>query len=91
MLDTFHIGTFYMTKSVSTLSVFEQTFDKIAESNIDTHYVMAGDIIIENGVFFEVVAPKAINNDEMNNNSIVIKLTYGETKFLFTGDAEKSE
>ena len=27
----------------------------------------------------------------MNENSIVIKLTYGDNKFLFTGDAEKSE
>ena len=92
VLDTFNIGTFYMTESVSTLSAFEQTFDKIAESGIDTHYVMAGDIIIENGkLLCEVVAPKAIDNDEMNNNSIVIKLTYGDNKFLFTGDAEKSE
>lgn len=92
VLDTFNIGTFYMTENTSTSSIFEQTLNKVNESGADICYVMAGDIIIDNGkLLCEVVAPKAIDNDEINNNSIVIKLTYGETKFLFTGDAEKSE
>lgn len=92
VLDTFNVGTFYMTENTSTSSIFEQTLNKVNESSSDICYVMAGDIIIDNGkLLCEVVAPKAIDNDETNNNSIVIKLTYGETKFLFTGDAEKSE
>lgn len=92
VIDTFNIGTFYMTENTSTSSIFEQTLNKVNESGADTCYVMAGDIIIDNGkLLCEVVAPKAIDNDEINNNSIVIKLTYGDNKFLFTGDAEKSE
>ncbi len=92
VLDTFNIGSFYMTEAISTSSIFEQTLDKVAESGADTHYVMAGDVIIDsNGLLCEVVAPKVIDNDEMNNNSIVLKLTYGDNKFLFTGDAEKHE
>jgi len=30
----------------------------------------------------------AVNSDDTNNASIVIKLTYGNTSFLLTGDAE---
>jgi competence protein ComEC len=30
-------------------------------------------------------------SDEPNNTSIVMKITYGETSFLFTGDAERAE
>lgn len=30
-------------------------------------------------------------SDEPNNTSIVLKVTYGETSFLFTGDAEREE
>ena len=30
-------------------------------------------------------------SDDPNNTSIVLKLTYGETSFLFTGDAERDE
>lgn len=31
------------------------------------------------------------SSDEPNNTSIVLKITYGETSFLFTGDAETEE
>ncbi len=48
-------------------------------------------IIDSNELLCEVVAPKAMDNEEMNNNSIVLKLTYADNKFLFTGDAEKHE
>ena len=52
---------------------------------------MAGTVILdEPELLVEVVAPKEIADDS-NNNSVVIKLTYGENKFLFTGDAEKAE
>lgn len=92
VLDAFNIGTFYMTKNTSTSSIFEQTLNNVNESGADICYVMAGDIIIDNDkLLCEVVAPKIIDNDEMNNNSIVLKLTYGDNKFLFTGDAEKPE
>ena len=40
----------------------------------------------------EVVIVGPINpSTNPNNTSIVIKITYGETSFLFTGDAERSE
>ena len=37
---------------------------------------------------FEILAP--LNDyDDLNNYSVVLKLTYGSTAYLFTGDAEK--
>ena len=30
-------------------------------------------------------------SDEPNNTSIVLRIVYGETSFLFTGDAEREE
>ena len=40
----------------------------------------------------DVVILGPIRNDEnMNNNSIVLKITFGKTSFLFTGDAEREE
>lgn len=53
---------------------------------------MAGDTILnDDNLLIEVVAPKTVDNDELNNSSLVIKLTYGDNRFLFTGDAEKNE
>ncbi len=36
----------------------------------------------------EIFSP-AKEYEELNNNSIVLKVTYGDTSFLFTGDAER--
>jgi competence protein ComEC len=38
--------------------------------------------------YVEILGPQR-EYDELNNNSIVMKVTYGETSFLFTGDAER--
>ena len=92
IINSFNIGSFYMTDTISTSSIYEEMIDKIGESQADVCYVEAGNVIIDsNELLCEVVAPKETDNDEMNNNSIVIKLTYGKNKFLFTGDAEKQE
>ena len=40
------------------------------------------------GVKAEMFAPNSDKYEEINEYSAVIKLTYGETSFLFTGDAE---
>ena len=37
---------------------------------------------------FEILAPLE-DYDDLNNYSVVLKLTYGSTSYLFTGDAEK--
>ena len=39
----------------------------------------------------KVLGPFHPNDSNENNTSIVIKITYGETSFLFTGDAEAEE
>ena len=40
VLDTFNIGTFYMTENTSTSSIFEQTLNKVNESSADICYVI---------------------------------------------------
>ena len=92
VLGSFNIENFYMTSAVATTQTFENMIYAARNSEADINNVMAGDIILdEDNLLVEVVAPKLIDEDEQNNNSIVIKLTYGDNKFLFTGDAEKSE
>ncbi len=40
---------------------------------------------------FEILGPVTNDAEDINNMSVVVKLTYGEKTFLFTGDAEKEE
>jgi competence protein ComEC len=43
------------------------------------------------GASVKVLGPFHPNDKNENNTSIVLKLTYGDTSFLFTGDAEAEE
>lgn len=91
VLNTFNIKNFYATAFTTTAQTYERMLNAVESSGAKVHEVMAGSVILaEPQLLVEVVAPKTLG-DNSNNSSIVIKLTYGENKFLFTGDAEKSE
>jgi competence protein ComEC len=49
-----------------------------------------GDTFMLGSAEVKVVGP-IHSSDEPNNTSIVLKITYGTTSFLFTGDAERTE
>ena len=38
-----------------------------------------------------VVGPISVDVDDTNNSSIVLRIVYGKTSFLLTGDAEQDE
>lgn len=91
VLNTFNIKNFYATAFTTTTQTYERMLNAVESSGAKIHEVMAGSVIFEEPqLLVEVVAPKTLGDDS-NNSSVVIKLTYGENKFLFTGDAEKSE
>lgn len=91
VLNTFNIKNFYATAFTTTTQTYERMLNAVESSGAKIHEVMAGSVILEEPqLLVEVVAPKTLGDDS-NNSSVVIKLTYGENKFLFTGDAEKSE
>jgi competence protein ComEC len=62
----------------------------LAEERSIAHTVWeAGDFIEIGELDFYVLAPLPDSYDEDNNSSLVIKMVYGDSSFLFTGDAEK--
>lgn len=59
------------------------------EENIEVYEVSTGDCIdIDEDVHIEVLGPQRTDQQEGNNNSLVLRLVYGETEWLFTGDIE---
>lgn len=92
VVNNFNVRNFYMTSSAHTSQSYDDMLTAVNSSGAEVYEVMAGDIILnEANLLAEIVAPKVIDNDNQNNNSVVVKLTYGDKKFLFVGDAEKSE
>ena len=91
VFNSFSVENVYMTSFVTTTNTYENMLSTIEDNEAAVHEVMAGAVILdEPELRIEVVAPKEIG-DNCNNNSVVLKLTFGENKFLFAGDAEKTE
>lgn len=89
ILDNFDIGKMYMPKQPHTISAFENMLDVIEKKDIPLYTAKSGTNITSfDNTRIDILAPFADNNSNLNNCSAVVKLTYGTTIMLFTGDAE---
>ena len=90
IINTFEIGKIYMPKVVSTTKTYESLLMAIKEKNLKINTAKAGTTIIDTDTLkINILAPNSETYTELNNYSVVTKITYGTTKFLFMGDAEK--
>jgi len=71
-----------------TSSIYEHFLDAIAFAKAEYAEVQRGDIIALGNLSFSVLNPTT-NTGDLNHNSLVLRLDYGEVSFLFTGDADK--
>ena len=89
VLNSFEIGKMYMPKQAHTISAFENMLDVIDNKNIELYTAKAGTSILSSGIIdIDVLAPFADSDSNLNNVSAVVRITYGKTVMLFTGDAE---
>ncbi len=89
VLNSFDVGAVYMPKKEHTSRTFENLLDTIEAKNIALHSAKAGVVITMAGKLkTEFLAPIGDGYTNLNNWSAVLKIAYGETEFLFTGDAE---
>lgn len=92
VVDNMDITSIYMPKVSTTTKTYENLLTSIADKGLKIKSTTAGmNIVDENGLMAEAVAPVTIDENNLNNCSIVLKITYGSTSFLFTGDAEMEE
>ena len=89
VLNSFNIGKMYMPKQAHTISAFTNMLDVIENKGIDLYTAKAGTNILSSGdINIDVLAPFSESNSNLNNVSAVVRITYGKTVMLFTGDAE---
>ena len=97
VFQTAEIEDIYDDGVPTTTNTYRTYLKNIKAKNIRYHKVGAGDTIpLFDGVNFEVLAPvKTIKNErgeaDLNNNSVVGRLVYGNFAMMFTGDAEAEE
>ena len=86
IINNFSIKKFYMPDVITTTRTFEDVILALEYSNVafDTPKV-GGSFNLGDAVFKVIYV--GTNEEDLNSTSIVLKMNYGSTSFLFTGDA----
>lgn len=92
IVDNMNIGEIYMPKVSANTKTYEKLLESISAKGLKIKAAAAGvDILDTEQISVCIAAPVKIDDDELNNCSVVIKIQFENTSFLFTGDAEKEE
>lgn len=93
VLRNYEVGMYMDTGDTYSLAQYEELKRVMAEKKIP--YVLARrgtKFILDKGVELLIFHPEKLAKvSDPNQNSIIAKLSFGETDFLLTGDAEKGE
>lgn len=94
IVQRFEIGTLHMPQvseeMTPTTSAYEALLDAVLDKELAVEQLCVGaEISCPGGVKMQVLAPEPDAQwEDLNNYSGVIRMTYGKTSFMFTGDAE---
>ena len=92
IVRNFEIGQIYLPKVGSNTKMYENLLKAVKKKGLTVKNGKAGVNVAAGDDFSaDMLAPVTIDRDNLNNCSIVLKITYGDTSFLLTGDAETAE
>lgn len=91
MLSSFPIGSLIVPAcETEDSNVKEDVLSAAIKQHIPIYYFSAGSQIqLDNGITLDTLSPQKDQFYDANNSSLVLRLSYGESDFLFTGDIEK--
>lgn len=87
VISNLTVNKVYFTKQTSTTAAFENFIDAVSEKGLKLTVPKVGEKFKLGNAIVTVVAPKGGDYSSENDFSIVVKVVYGNTSFLFTGDA----
>lgn len=90
VIRDFDIGTIYMTKYTSTTKTYRDVISAMKSKGLKATLPVLGNKFNLGQASCTILGPVNPQGEDLNTCSIVIKLTFGSTKFLFTGDAQAS-
>ena len=90
VVNSFNIKNIYMPKASSNTQTFEDLLLAIKNKGIAVSTAKAGVSILDSpDLKITLLAPNSSQYKDLNNYSVVLKLIYRNTSFLFMGDAEE--
>lgn len=84
------VGTAYCPVTTGTTETFQSFVKYLAQRGKQITVPTAGETFALGGAQVQILGPLHSAEDS-NDNSIVLKVSFGATSFLFTGDAERAE
>ncbi len=91
IIKEFELANFYMPDAAHDTDQFDKMLDAVANSGCNAEYAYAGKTIFDySGAKAVFLAPYGKNYKDLNDYSAVLKLTYKDSSFIFTGDAEEN-
>lgn len=92
VIGAFNVENVILSPATHTTKSYTNMLKAIDDSGAKVKIGVAGTEIFSDGDLSAVViAPVTEDYSDLNNSSVMVMLTYGSRKFLFTGDAENSE
>ena len=88
VIDRFEIGKIYVPDVTHTTAAFRNLIESIRDNGLTISDPAPGSSYSLGSAAWQIVAPNSVDYESLNNYSVVIRLVYGDTSFLFTGDAE---
>lgn len=86
IIKNFNIKNYYMPDCYTTTKTFEETLDALEEKNLSFETPDIDSEFRLGDALFKVLYTGTDKRD-LNNTSIVLKMTYKDISFMFTGDA----
>lgn len=94
VIKNFSVEKFVMSEIPESLIPTGRTYEKmlraLKEKEVDSKIAKVGENFEIEGLKIEVLGPVKPGKN-LNDTSLVLKITYKNVSFLFTGDAEKAE
>jgi competence protein ComEC len=87
------IGAIYDPGIAASTETYNEYLDAVEEHDVTLFETREGDSISLEGIDINVLGPPDpyLENEARNENSIVLQLQFGQTSFLFPGDAEDDQ
>lgn len=86
-LNAFDVKNVICSDYVHESRTYESFIEAIEKEGLEAQYMEVGTQIAFGDAVITILAPVEIVSDS-NSNSVAIKLEYGESSFIFTGDAD---
>ncbi|HEY5561262.1 MAG TPA: ComEC/Rec2 family competence protein [Clostridiaceae bacterium] len=90
VIADFSIGSFYAPKVTTTTNAFLDMVSALRNKNLKINVARSGaSLNLDPDITCNILAPNSDKYANLNDYSIVLKLIYKSTSFIFMGDAQK--